>query len=149
MTTYQLASQIMWCLSLLQCESNLLVTDFPIRFWTERHQHSPANLNDVCINSCAALLYSKLKVLNISCMILSTHDLPHIWYNAPDEFIWCQCSWMHYWEKDIWVRPIHWPSHVGYWVFCAIYLPSKELHLFNSLGDEKPWKHDIKVCSYD
>ncbi|KAG2100644.1 uncharacterized protein F5147DRAFT_582024, partial [Suillus discolor] len=92
-----------------------------------------AYLNDVCINSCTALLYSELKVLNVSCMILSTHDLPCIRYNAPDEVIWHQCSWTHYWEKDIWVLAIHRPSRIGYWVFCAIYLPFKELHLFDSL----------------
>ncbi|KAG1857649.1 hypothetical protein C8R48DRAFT_775569 [Suillus tomentosus] len=103
-----------------------------------------AYLNDVCIDSCAALLYSELKVPNVSCTILSTHDLPCIRYNAPDEVIWRQCSWTHYWEKNIWVLPIHRPSRVGHWVFCAIYLPSKELHLFDSLGDQKPWKHDIK-----
>ncbi|KAG2124876.1 hypothetical protein DEU56DRAFT_963177 [Suillus clintonianus] len=95
---------------------------------------SPAAcLNDICINSCA------LKVPNVSCAILSTHDLPRIRYNAPDEVIWRQCSWTQYWERDIWVLPIHRPSHVGHWVFCAIYLPSKEFHLFDSLGDQKPW----------
>ncbi|KAG2737671.1 hypothetical protein P692DRAFT_201672633, partial [Suillus brevipes Sb2] len=85
-----------------------------------------ARLNDVCVNSCAALLYSELKIPNVSCAILSTHDLPRIRYNAPDEVIWRQCSWTQYWERDIWVLPIHRPSHVGHWVFCAIYLPSKE-----------------------
>ncbi|KAG0706003.1 hypothetical protein DFH29DRAFT_980719 [Suillus ampliporus] len=107
--------------------------------------HSPtAYFNDVCINNCAALLYSELKVPNVSCAILSTHDLPRIRYNAPDEVIWRQCSWTHYWGKDVWVLPIHRASRVGHWVFCAIYLPSKELHLFDSLGDQKPWKHDVK-----
>ncbi|KAG2115640.1 hypothetical protein DEU56DRAFT_932629 [Suillus clintonianus] len=106
---------------------------------------SPAAcLNDICINSCAVLLYSELKVPNVSCAILSTHDLPRIRYNAPDEVIWRQCSWTQYWERDIWVLPIHRPSHVGHWVFCAIYLPSKEFHLFDSLGDQKPWKRDVK-----
>ncbi|KAG2737948.1 hypothetical protein P692DRAFT_201732194, partial [Suillus brevipes Sb2] len=82
------------------------------------------------------------------CAILSTHDLPRIRYNAPDEVIWRQCSWTQYWERDIWVLPIHRPSHIGHWVFCAIYLPSKEFHLFDSLGDQKHWKHDVKVCSH-
>jgi Ulp1 family protease len=41
--------------------------------------------------------------------------------------------------------PIHRPSDIGHWVFCAIHLTRKELHLFDSLGERKPWKNDVKV----
>ncbi|KAG2154223.1 uncharacterized protein EDB93DRAFT_1239586 [Suillus bovinus] len=91
-----------------------------------------ALLNDSCINECAVLLY--LEAVQLSPMIeqytiLSTHNLPHIRYNAPD---------------DVWILPIHRPSDVGHWVLCVVHLRSKELHLFDSFAERKPWKSDIK-----
>ncbi|KAG0695531.1 hypothetical protein DFH29DRAFT_879985 [Suillus ampliporus] len=104
-----------------------------------------ACLNDVCINSCAALLYSELKTPTLSCTIFSTHDLPHIRYNAPDDMVWWNVSWTCYWEKDVWVLPIHRPSDsIGHWVICVIHVFNEELHLFDSLAEKKPWKTDVK-----
>ena len=38
-----------------------------------------AQLNDICINGCSALLYSQSLSLNAAqCAILSTHDLPRV-----------------------------------------------------------------------
>ncbi|KAG2737098.1 hypothetical protein P692DRAFT_201687269, partial [Suillus brevipes Sb2] len=79
------------------------------------------------------------------CAILSTHDLPRIRYNVSDDILWWNMSWMSYWEKDLWLLPIHQPSPVGHWVFCAVYTLTKELHLFDSLTDRQPWKNEVKV----
>ncbi|KAG2104753.1 uncharacterized protein F5147DRAFT_775574 [Suillus discolor] len=74
-----------------------------------------ACLNDICINNCAILLWcSQLNTSTTQCAMLSTHDLPHIHYNAPDDIIWRHTSWIRYWEKDIWVLPIHHPSCIGH-----------------------------------
>lgn len=103
-----------------------------------------ACLNDMCINGCAALLYSQLKVPTVDCAILSTYDLPRIRNNAPDELIWRNTSWTCYWEKNVWILPIHRPSDVGHWVICIIYFRTKELHLFDSLAEQEPWENDGK-----
>jgi hypothetical protein len=105
-----------------------------------------ACLNDVCINGCAALLFSKLNnLVTVRCALLSSHDLPRIRYNASDVIIWRNVSWTSYWEKDIWILPIHRSSNIGHWVLCVVRFSSKELHLFDSLAEKKPWKHDVKV----
>lgn len=107
-----------------------------------------ARLNDVCMNNCAILLwYSQLNTSATRCAMLSTHDLPRIHYNAPDDVIWRHTSWVRYWEKDIWVLPIHRPSGIGHWVLCIIQLSTKELYLFDSMGDRTPWQSDVKVSS--
>ncbi|KAG1839146.1 hypothetical protein DFJ58DRAFT_718617 [Suillus subalutaceus] len=104
-----------------------------------------ACLNDTCINNCAILLWcSQLNTSAARCAILSTHDLPHIRYNAPDDNIWRHTMWIRYWEKDIWVLPIHRPSGIGHWVMCVIQLSTKELYLFDSMGDRTPWQSDVK-----
>jgi hypothetical protein len=77
--------------------------------------------------------------------ILSTHDLPRIRYNAPDDALWRNMSWTCYWAKEVWILPIHRPSNVGHWVLCVVHLRSKELHLFDSFAEQKAWKVDIKV----
>ncbi|KAG2139317.1 hypothetical protein DEU56DRAFT_735682 [Suillus clintonianus] len=101
-----------------------------------------AYLNDVCINGCAVLL--QIDIPNPTVAIFSTHDLPRIRYNAADDILWRNTSWTRYWEKDVWVIPIHRPTSVGHWVVCIIYLSRKEIHLFDSLAERKPWKHDLK-----
>ncbi|KAG0694726.1 hypothetical protein DFH29DRAFT_985177 [Suillus ampliporus] len=79
------------------------------------------------------------------CAIFPTHNLPCIRYNASNDILWRNTLWMSYWEKDLWLIPIHRPSPVGHWVFCAVYTSTKELHLFDSFADKQPWKNDVKV----
>lgn len=126
---------------------------FPLQVFEPRDMsllaRPTARLNDVCINSCAALLYSEmLKSSHFRpCAILSTHDLPRIRYNAADDVLWRNTSWTSFWEKDTWILPIHRPSPVGHWVFCAIYFSTKELYLFDSLAERQAWKSDVKVST--
>ena len=104
-----------------------------------------ARLNDTCINGCAALMYSAFLPSSSPCAILSTHDLPRIRFHADDDLLWRNISWTRFWEKPIWILPIHRPLPVGHWVLCTINLRSRQLFLFDSLAEQKPWKKDIKV----
>ncbi|KAI5985803.1 hypothetical protein EDC04DRAFT_2873645 [Pisolithus marmoratus] len=101
-------------------------------------------LNDTCINSCATLLYSAFHPTTASCAILSTHDLPCIHFNAEDDVLWRNLSWTQFWEKPIWILPIHHSLPMGHWVLCTIKFHSWQLFLFDSLAQQKPWRNDIK-----
>ncbi|KIK15548.1 hypothetical protein PISMIDRAFT_39624, partial [Pisolithus microcarpus 441] len=79
------------------------------------------------------------------CAILSTHDLPHIRFNAEDDTLWRNPSWTRFWEKSIWILPIHCSLPVGHWVLCTIDFHSRQLFLFDSLAEQKPWRNDVKV----
>ncbi|KIJ58586.1 hypothetical protein HYDPIDRAFT_34030 [Hydnomerulius pinastri MD-312] len=104
-----------------------------------------ARLNDVCVNGCAVLLFSRyLSPHSNQIAIFSTHDLPRIRYNASDDVLWCNTSWTKYWEKSIWILPIHQPSLCGHWVLCTIDLTSQRLFLFDSLAEQRPWKNDVQ-----
>ncbi|KAG1888274.1 hypothetical protein F4604DRAFT_1877402 [Suillus subluteus] len=105
-----------------------------------------ARINDTCINGCAALLHSEILTSSHEqpCAILSTHDLPRIQYNASDDILWRNTSWTSFLERDVWILPIHRPSPVGHWVFCAIYISTKQLHFFDSLAERQLWKTDVK-----
>ncbi|KAI6026008.1 hypothetical protein EDC04DRAFT_2930447 [Pisolithus marmoratus] len=101
-------------------------------------------LNDTCINGCATLLYSAFHPTTASCTILSTHDLPCICFNAEDDVLWRNLSCMQFWEKPIWILPIHRSLPMGHWVLCTIKFHSWQLFLFDSLAQQKPWRNDIK-----
>ena len=107
-----------------------------------------ARLNDTCINSCATLLYSASMPAAMCCAILSTHDLPHTRCHADDDLLWQNTSWTHFWEKPIWIIPIHRPLPMGHWVLCTIDFPSRKLLLFDSLAEQKAWKNEIKVSRH-
>jgi hypothetical protein len=99
----------------------------------------PHWLNDSLINGCAALLYSESLQASPAVaqyVILSTHNLPCIWYNASDDVLWRNISWTCYWAKDIWIILIHRPAIIGHWVLCIVHLQSKELHLTNSFAEQ-------------
>ncbi|KAF8452783.1 hypothetical protein L210DRAFT_3608606 [Boletus edulis BED1] len=79
----------------------------------------------------------------------ATHDLPRIRYNADDHTLWRTISRTRYWEKNIWILPIHRASSWGHWVLCTIDLNRRRLLLFDSLADQRGWKKDIPdICQF-
>ncbi|KAG9316921.1 hypothetical protein JVU11DRAFT_3001 [Chiua virens] len=105
-----------------------------------------ARLNDTCLNGCAALLHQKFCPSEPSPFALfSTHDLPHVRYHADDDELWRHMSRTRYWEKRVWILPIHRPSSWGHWVLCSIHLDEQHIVLFDSLAEPSPWKRDLPV----
>ncbi|KAF7976360.1 hypothetical protein HWV62_6913 [Athelia sp. TMB] len=106
-----------------------------------------ALLNDNSLNGAAILLQTQILKSNInstaSVAILSTHDLVRIHYGSPDDQLWRGAKATQYWDKNVWILPIHRPT-ACHWVLCVIYLDTKQLRLFDSFGEECPWYTDIK-----
>jgi Ulp1 family protease len=103
-------------------------------------------LNDCCINGCAVLLYHQnIALVANKCALLSTHELVRIRLKASDDILWRNIAGTLYWEKDIWVIPIHRTSPSEHWVLCVLYPREGKLHLFDSLNGEKEWETDIAV----
>jgi Ulp1 family protease len=116
--------------------------------------HSPSDmLNDACINGGAALLQDHFSSSPSNaasrcedCAILSTHDLPRIRHNSDDTAIWRNMRRSHYWDKDVWILPIH-RSDAIHWVLCVIMLSTREILLFDSFAEKAPWDGDVQVCT--
>ncbi|EIW84350.1 hypothetical protein CONPUDRAFT_50174 [Coniophora puteana RWD-64-598 SS2] len=107
-----------------------------------------ALLDDVCINGCATLLYHACHTPNShQIAIFSTHDLVRIREECPDDILWRQTRWMSYWQKDVWIIPIHRPEGGGHWVLCIAHLSSRKYHLFDSLAGRAGWRKDVEVVS--
>ena len=105
-------------------------------------------VNDICINGCIPLLFSIIKPTEPNQFaVFSTYDLTHVRYNATDKLLWKATAHTMFWLKDVWIIPIHRPSIVGHWVLCIAHISRRELWLFDSLGEQRPWKADIQVCT--
>jgi Ulp1 protease family, C-terminal catalytic domain len=106
-----------------------------------------ARFNDVGINGGAALLHRFYLLRNKTsaerCALLSTFDLPRVRYNASDEELWRYIHRSSYWQKDVWILPIHRKS-AEHWVLCVITLREHQLYLFDSLAARRPWRQDVK-----
>ena len=71
-----------------------------------------SHLNDVCINSTAALLqhvWSRPSEFHEAdskrCAIFSTFDLHMVRYNCPLSEIWRRTRHLEFWRKDVWRLP--------------------------------------------
>ncbi|TFK69138.1 hypothetical protein BDN72DRAFT_768358 [Pluteus cervinus] len=129
-----------------------LVDPKKILFFSEdirRLQNPTSRLNDTCINDGAQLL--KL-ILSASpgcapavdrCAILTTWDLPRVRQNCPDDTLWRHIEGSHFWERDIWILPVHRPVE-EHWVCCAIYPKQRHISLFDSLGSRQRFKDDAQ-----
>jgi hypothetical protein len=108
-------------------------------------------LNDVCINGGAALLQDHFSSLGNGtttfsqrCAIFSTYDLPRARYQGSEDGLWRNTYKLKYWEKDIWILPIHRPKAL-HWVLCVVDLRTHQLFLFDSFAELRPWEEDVPV----
>ena len=109
-----------------------------------------ALLNNVCINGGAALLQHLFSANTLPsaahsqrCALLSTFELVRIRSGVSDDDLWRNVKGCRYWDKDIWILPIHRPD-TRHWVLCCISCMTHELFLFDSLAAEHPWQQEIQ-----
>ncbi|KAF8123629.1 hypothetical protein EV363DRAFT_1403865 [Boletus edulis] len=80
--------------------------------------------------------------------VFSTHHLTHIRYRATsDHVLWKSTAYTKFWTKSTWIISIHRPLS-AHWVLCIARVSRRELQLFDSLGEPKPWRSDIEVRNY-
>ena len=107
-------------------------------------------LNDICMNGLPKLLQAlfardlRHQVSSSKCAIFSTYDLNRIRYRASDAELWRNTRRLKFWEKDVWIIPIHRPQE-RHWVLAVLYLQFKEVHVFDSLAGKLSWHSDIEV----
>ncbi|KAJ6494212.1 hypothetical protein C8R45DRAFT_824346 [Mycena sanguinolenta] len=78
-----------------------------------------------------------------ACAVLSTYDLTRVRYKAADDEVWRHASPTRYWEKKLWLLPIHRPAD-QHWVFVAVSVPDQQLYFFDSLGERQGWRRDLR-----
>ncbi|KAJ7834258.1 hypothetical protein B0H14DRAFT_2363941 [Mycena olivaceomarginata] len=116
----------------------------------QRLHSANGRLNDVALNGTAAALLnfcdhptSSYSSSAGDCALLNTFDLHRIRYKARDEVLWQHLSHTTYWNKRLWLIPIHRPKEL-HWVFVVAAVHERRLFLFDSLGERRGWRHDIQ-----
>jgi hypothetical protein len=80
------------------------------------------------------------------CAVLSTYDLVRVRYKASDDELWRHLHCTKYWDKQIWLIPIH-RVEEEHWVLAAVDIDQQQILFFDSLGvRSRGWRRDIRVC---
>lgn len=108
-------------------------------------------LNNICLNGVARALLDLYRDPTTStsahaarCAVLSTLDLHQVQYNTSDAVMWHHLSPTKYWEKPIWLVPIHRRAQ-SHWVLAVVSVPDTTLYFFDSFSDRERWDADLKV----
>jgi hypothetical protein len=111
-----------------------------------RFENPTAQLNDVCMNDSATLLQSHFNTPYSDVIaIISTLALP----TSEDGYLWRIARHSMYWEKDLWLVPLHRTAPYEHWVLCVLDFPRRQIGHFDSLADQSLWEQDVKVgCCY-
>ncbi|CAK5284324.1 unnamed protein product [Mycena citricolor] len=101
---------------------------------------STARLNGHILNSVSAAILSwcmqpfSLHALSAQrCALLSTYDLHRVRFNAPDKVIWKNLAPTEYWNKSIWIIPVHRQAQ-EHWALVIVLVHEQKLLLFDSLA---------------
>jgi hypothetical protein len=109
-------------------------------------------LDDVCINSCSAMLHHGLSDSSSghshfaqSCALFSSFDLVRSRSNASSADIWRQTKHLEYWVKNLWIFPIHRVAPVEHWAVGAAYPDHRLILIFDSIADRGSCEDDVRV----
>jgi hypothetical protein len=109
-------------------------------------------LNDVCLNSGALLLQHLFTHERYGlrqareCAIFTSFDIYLSRYNRSNSEVWRRTKETRYWDKDIWLLPIHREHPTKHWILSIIYPWHRCIYLYDSLASGLgAWKDEIKV----
>ncbi|KAJ7199119.1 hypothetical protein GGX14DRAFT_373277 [Mycena pura] len=115
---------------------------------------NPRWLNNFCINGVAGALLGLLghptavtaDVAN-RCAVLNSFDLHRVRYKASDAVLWHHLAPTRYWDKSVWLIPIHRrsPQH---WVLVVVFVKEQQLFFFDSFSQKEGWHADLRVRSF-
>lgn len=78
------------------------------------------------------------------CAILSTYDLPRVRFRGSDAELWRSVEPTRYWEKPLWLIPIH-RQNEEHWVLVVASVHEQTLWFFDSFGEHRGWRPDLQV----
>ncbi|KAJ7833920.1 hypothetical protein B0H13DRAFT_1914324 [Mycena leptocephala] len=87
--------------------------------------------------------FSPTKATANQCAVFSTYDLPCVRYKGSDPDLWRLVSPTQYWEKPLWLIPIHRPQ-LEHWVLVVVVVPTWELFFFDSMASRRGWRKDLR-----
>ncbi|KAI0707020.1 hypothetical protein C8Q76DRAFT_629548 [Earliella scabrosa] len=114
----------------------------------DRLRQPEAWLNDDCINGCMELLaqhFGTDRVVGGDPAFLSSYAMAsQRGGQSDDEQVWRVNHIARYWEKDVWLVPVHkWDGH--HWELAIVYFRSCRIAYFDSFGMRTSWEDEAKT----
>jgi hypothetical protein len=98
------------------------------------------------MNDGALLLQSHFRSAHSDrCAVLSTWVMAYLRSGADDRTLWRSVRYTRYWEKDIWLIPIHWKDPYEHWTLCVVDTSASTILSFDSLANQSLWRQDVEV----
>ncbi|KAI0746147.1 hypothetical protein C8Q76DRAFT_605599, partial [Earliella scabrosa] len=104
-------------------------------------------LNDDCVNGCAQLLVHHFGASHNGGNIAILHSFTMAHQRngtSTDQAVWNISRTARYWEKDIWIIPVHKPAE-QHWELAIVYLKECRIAYFDSLAHRTSWEHDVQL----
>ncbi|KAI0669310.1 hypothetical protein C8Q78DRAFT_1095812 [Trametes maxima] len=106
-------------------------------------------LSDDCINSGAQVLLRHFdygaRTRGGSPALLSTRLVALHRVRTDDEGMWRDCARSAFWERDVWIIPIHRAIPDLHWTLAVVYIKKKRIAYFDSFAEKAAWEEDAKV----
>ncbi|KAI0676695.1 hypothetical protein C8Q78DRAFT_960079 [Trametes maxima] len=106
-------------------------------------------LSDDCVNSGAQVLLRYFdggaNTQGGSPVLLSTRIMTLHRARADDERMWRDCARTEFWDRDVWIIPIHRPAPTLHWTLAMVYIKTKRIAYFDSFATTAVWEEDAKV----
>ncbi|KAJ7745942.1 hypothetical protein DFH07DRAFT_748628, partial [Mycena maculata] len=108
-------------------------------------------LNGFCINGVAAAMQEFLTQNTDPiaagfarwCAVLSTYDLPRVRYNCCDAELWRALAPTKYWERTVWIVPVH-RLLEKHWVLMIVIPHEEAIYFFDSMNGRN-WRPDLRL----
>ena len=105
-----------------------------------------AMLNDTFMNEGLQLLLSYLQPDHVDhCAIFSTYMMTYIKQEVDNKTLWHDVRHHMYWEKSVWIIPVHLQHPYLHWTLCIINIDTATIWLFDSLTNRSLWMDDVKA----
>lgn len=116
-----------------------------------RLQQPHGLMSDDCINTGAQVLLRQLgtgAVREGDVVIFSTRIMSMYRAKIDDNTIWRDCYKSRFWEKNVWVLPIHHRSPSPHWTVAIIYIKEQRIAYFDSFASQSVWEADAVVSTH-
>lgn len=117
----------------------------------ERLQQPYAQLSDDCINTGAQVLLREFgtgSLLGGNLAIFSTRVVSMHRAAADDNLIWRDCAHTKFWDKNVWVIPIHHLVPSPHWTLVVVYMRERRIAYFDSFANQDMWESDAAVSLF-
>ncbi|KAJ3558744.1 hypothetical protein NM688_g740 [Phlebia brevispora] len=101
-----------------------------------------AQLNDICIDDCAALLREVFGNVQQACAVFTTFEVSSLRRGAHDTLS-RSARRNRYWERDIWLLPLYQEDR-KHWTLAVLIRSQRAIYQFDSFADETFWRQDVQ-----